>query len=722
MKKQFLLLIVLTGLTCGPALEADRPAGAPASADEMFALLEEVVPALVRVEYFLRYDRSEEPESHDWGNRCASCGRFHTERIGDLVEEERPIERTGFLIAPDRVVTSHLLVSPRFIERISVTRDGETVDATPRSYAVDQKGVILGLTAPLAGARPLRFDGDPNSPLFAVTYQQASGQWQAGLMPFGEHVLIRGDGARLLQAPAEAVAVDRRGRAVGVTFREELPADGSWKTDPQNWKALSVEEVQARSSHLGGPESALVRATLHFRSPREEPGQSTRQSYYGGGGDEEIATQKDATAVILEDGLVLVLAAIPPSATARLEQIRIHQTDGLTTAEFVGSLKEYGALVARLDRPLPIPARLSAGPLDDLRGRLLFGVAAEVAGDQMQLRVSPLRMADLVPGRQRMLLPELAGDGENTLLFDLEGNLLALPVGVRERTLGQENRWHSAEEILLPATRLAEILNDLPAHIDPANTPKDEAEEQRIAWIGLDLQPLDANLARIHHVSTQTDDGDSGAVVTFVYPDSPAAAAGIEPGDILLRILVDGQSRPYPVRLSDERAWNEPFPWEQLDQIPEQYYHMLPHPWSPVANSFNRFLTDLGTGFFTLETAREGEFRNHLLEIVVGPPHYDSAPQYKAETIGLTVRELTFETRRFFQRDDESPGLVVARIEPGSSASVSGLKPFELITHVNDQPVRTIDEFSDAASAGGEIRLAVQRMHQGRIAIVRAPR
>lgn len=719
------LLALLLGLTSAPSTHADHDAGGAAESREKAAILQKVAPSLVRVEYTLRYDGGHEPKTRDWGTRCASCGQFHTERIDRLVRDERPIERAGFLVAPDRVVTSHLLVNPRFIERISVRHGDQTVDATLRAYAIEQKGVTLGLAMPLKSATPLSFEPDsPTGSLFAVTYQQAGGRWHSGISEFSERLLMRDDGAVRLQSPSEAVIVDERGRAAGIALREDLPADGSWKMAPAKWPSVSADAIRTHAASLSGAQSMLARVSLHFRSPREEAGRhGMRGRMPGPGGEERSATEINAAALLLDDGIVVILAAIPPSETVRLENIRVYRESGPIPADFVGSLTDYGALVARLKDPLPVGGHLSTQANEDLRASLLLGVEAEIAGDQLQRHVEPLRMADLSPGRQRMLIPELAGDGENVFLFDLEGKLLAAPVEVRERALGEERRWRSTDTILLPASALAAILGDLPAHIDPANVPQSEADEQRLAWIGLDLQPLDASLARVHGISNQTNNGESGAVVTFVYPGSPAATAGIEPGDILLRIRLHDHPRPYPVQLTDERSWNEPFPWDQLDQIPEQYYHMLPQPWTSVANSFNRFLTDLGTGrSFMLETAREGRLQNHLLEVVRGPDHYDSAPEFKSEGIGLTVRELTFETRRFFQREQDSPGLVVARIEPGSSASTGGLKPFELITHVNDQPVRTIDEFSEAAKAGGDIRLAVQRMHQGRIAIVRAGR
>ena len=82
----------------------------------------------------------------------------------------------------------------------------------------------------------------------------------------------------------------------------------------------------------------------------------------------------------------------------------------------------------------------------------------------------------------------------------------------------------------------------------------------------------------------------------------------------------------------------------------------------------------------------------------------------------VTVRDMTYEVRRYFQRAADDPGVIVSKVEQGSKASVTGMKPYEIITHVNDEPITSAANFEKIlASAEGEIRLNVKRMTQGRI-------
>ena len=63
--------------------------------------------------------------------------------------------------------------------------------------------------------------------------------------------------------------------------------------------------------------------------------------------------------------------------------------------------------------------------------------------------------------------------------------------------------------------------------------------------------------------------------------------------------------------------------------------------------------------------------------------------------------------------------MVVAKIERGSKASVAGVKPFELVTHINDQPVMSAKDFERLSATKGELRLGVKRMAKGRIVTIK---
>jgi hypothetical protein len=207
-----------------------------------------------------------------------------------------------------------------------------------------------------------------------------------------------------------------------------------------------------------------------------------------------------------------------------------------------------------------------------------------------------------------------------------------------------------------------------------------------------------------------------GAIVSFVYPNSLAAAAGIEPGAVLLRLWAAGSRLPIDINLEQDEVFQGNFPWDELDEVPEQYFDEIPKPWPSADNSLNRSLTDLGLGnIVTIEYVQEGRQLSRDFTISASPLHYDSAPVYHSELLGLTVRDLTYEVRRYYQRAPGDPGVIVSRVEPGSRASVAGIRPYEIITHVNDKPVMTTADFESMTKDQKELNLSVKRMLRGRV-------
>ncbi|HYV28840.1 MAG TPA: PDZ domain-containing protein, partial [Candidatus Eisenbacteria bacterium] len=146
----------------------------------------------------------------------------------------------------------------------------------------------------------------------------------------------------------------------------------------------------------------------------------------------------------------------------------------------------------------------------------------------------------------------------------------------------------------------------------------------------------------------------------------------------------------------------------------------IPTPWPPAENNFTRLLTDAGFGTkYNVEFFANGQTIKKDLEVVPSPPHYDSAARYKNEPLGITVRNLTFEVRRYFQKKDDEPGVIISKIEPGSKVAVAGIKPYEIITHINGQVVATVQDFEKLASNQEELNLAIKRMTKGRLVKVR---
>ncbi len=695
-------------------LAAEKESLAPA---EQIALLDGLGPGLVRVEYTLQYDKGEAPAVRGCMERCPNCGNYHVNNADQVVREERPLEAAGFLLSPTRVMTADPIAHPRFVKGIAVRFDKTAVKARIAAYAKDQNAVFLELSEPLPGARPLAFDAEKKGPYLAITYKNLNGEWAMNATAMALSVTSTETKRRFCAVPSQCLIVAKDGTPVGACMKEQLPGDDSWKGSPQKWPAMSDADMSAALKTLEDRcNQCLLRVALSFRSPKSQGRQDYRYSYHGEEEDEN-ATERSVTGLLLDEKRVLILAQLPAKVTARLERIVVHPAKGKPVpAKFDCTLSDYGGLLATLETPLDGPVVFSKQPILDFRDTLLLAVDIAMKGEARVAYFSHDRLAAFGIGWKQRVYPEVPGGMQSLFLFDSNMALAAMPIAQRDKVTVRE-AWSSRETPVTPVAYVQEALADLPKQADPNNVPLSEEEENRLAWMGVELQALNRDLARANNVSDLTGDGQMGGLVTFVHPDSPAAKAGIEQGYILLRLHVEGHPKPLEVKMEDDRYGGfDSFPWDRLSEVPAEYLEQLPKPWPNAENSFTRALTDLGFGKkYTAEFFHNGQVVKKDFEVAVSPPHFDSAPKHKSEPLGMTVRNLTYEVRRYFQKKDDDLGVIVSKIEPGGKAAVAGLVPYEIITHVNDNPVANVKDFEKLIADQKQLRLSVSRKAQGRI-------
>ena len=736
----FVMLAVVAG--CLATVRAqDDAAGDDAGLDDA-ALIDRVSRSVVMVEHTFRYDKGEAPEPEPAGMAYRGAEGDMDGDWASLISQERAEERMGFVIAPDLVLTVDPLVHGRFVERIVVRDRDRRIGAVPEAYAVNENAVLLRLEEPLTNAEPLEFDAGAEGPFRAIAGRRGNGRWWLMANGIDGSTMIgmgtaSAEGPRYHVVPWPSVVVDGEGTAVGACFDGGLEVDGSWKGSPAGWDWVSAGKLESLLAEIGArADAVLPRVELRFRSPRQTAASRWQQ------GEEEF-TEWNGTGVLLDGGeRVLVLAQLAPKVTARLETALVHLPDGRAVpAGFVGSLRRFGALVVELDEATGGGsgvggAALSREGLHDYEDELLIRSQVRVLGENRTSYAWQARLARMMTGYKGRVLglfgdvssagtsTGAGSDGPMSFLFDTDGKLVALPLMVRKRVTDEDWGGYSRgdyQPTVLGAADVVEILAGADA-FDPDNRPLSEAEENRLAWLGVELQAMDPDLARFNNVADQTSGGMTGGIVTYVYAGSPAAKAGLEVGDILLRLHIDGQPRPLDVQVNPyDMGWGAQY-LEVLEQIEPSVYDRVPPPWGSAETALTRALTDVGFGTkFRADVVRDGEMLRPEFAVEEGPAHFGAAARFKSESLGLTVRDLTYEARRFMQSAADDAGVVVAKVEAGERAAVAGVKPFELIVAVNDEPVYTVEEFEAAIAGGGELRLSVMRMHLGRIVRVALP-
>lgn len=176
-------------------------------------------------------------------------------------------------------------------------------------------------------------------------------------------------------------------------------------------------------------------------------------------------------------------------------------------------------------------------------------------------------------------------------------------------------------------------------------------------WLGVGIQPLTAELAKKFGVT----EGE-GVLVNEVFEKDPAAAAGIKPGDIIVKI--DGAVVDSPNKLS-----------RLIGTLP------------PGATSKIEVVRDL----------------KHLTLDVPLSERRDAAvvasiPQARSEMkLGLDVQDLTAGLADKFKLR-ESKGVLITKVESSSLAQAEGLREGDLIKEVNRAEVSSVGEFTSAIS------------------------
>jgi Do/DeqQ family serine protease len=186
----------------------------------------------------------------------------------------------------------------------------------------------------------------------------------------------------------------------------------------------------------------------------------------------------------------------------------------------------------------------------------------------------------------------------------------------------------------------------------------------RRGMVGVTIQAVDADLAASLNLPNAR-----GAIVTSVQTGSPAEKGGIKRGDVITAF--NGQA------VSDSNSLR------------------------------NLIATTLPGTEVTLTVLRDG--REQKIPIILGElPARDRTEEGESEgqpqgtgKFGLTLQPLTPELASRLGFEANEQGLVVTRVESGSSAAEAGIAQGDLIQEVNRQSVRTAADFSAAITRSG---------------------
>jgi serine protease Do len=209
-------------------------------------------------------------------------------------------------------------------------------------------------------------------------------------------------------------------------------------------------------------------------------------------------------------------------------------------------------------------------------------------------------------------------------------------------------------------------------------------------WLGVSIQDVTQDLAKQFGLSEST-----GALVSEVLSDSPAAAAGLKAGDVI--VSFDGKPVDNPALLRNIVAQ------------------------TPVGKTVK------------VEALRDKKHRSFSVKVAEQPKEIAQAGSeeepHGAETggdtalSGLEARNLTPEIAHQLGLQAATAGVVITGVAPDSAAAEAGVQPGDVILEVNRQRVRSVADLkriNDKLSKAESVLLLINR-HGGKLFLAIKP-
>jgi serine protease Do len=178
----------------------------------------------------------------------------------------------------------------------------------------------------------------------------------------------------------------------------------------------------------------------------------------------------------------------------------------------------------------------------------------------------------------------------------------------------------------------------------------------RRGWLGVNIQTVTDELAEGLKLPRA-----NGALVSNVADGSPAAVAGIEKGDVILKFdgRDVGEMRRLPRIVAD----------------------------TPIDKTVDVLLWRQGRE--RKVKVKIGELNEAEVAALPAQPENQAPETAKIEALGMSLAEVTPDLREKFQLDQEAAGVLVIGVAEGSPAAEKGLQPGDVVVEVYQKEVAT---------------------------------
>ena len=243
-------------------------------------------------------------------------------------------------------------------------------------------------------------------------------------------------------------------------------------------------------------------------------------------------------------------------------------------------------------------------------------------------------------------------------LLNMDGELIGINTAI---ATGGYEKGNRGVGFAIPSSMANRIMSDL---IDKGYVTR--------SWLGVIIQDLDSETANALDIDTR-----NGALIADVVKDSPAEAAGIQEGDVIIEF--NGKSIANTANLKNVVSLSTP-------------------------ESTNR-----------VKVIRDGAPKTvkvTLQELPENPNQFVSRERTTTNDFGLQLKRINKTLRKQYEIDSDQDGLVVTRIDRSGEAFQKGIREGDLVKRVGTEKVESINEFNrlvEKSKSKGTVLLLVKK-------------
>ena len=195
-------------------------------------------------------------------------------------------------------------------------------------------------------------------------------------------------------------------------------------------------------------------------------------------------------------------------------------------------------------------------------------------------------------------------------------------------------------------------------YIDAPPSESEGVKRGEDAWLGVFTQPLTDDFAEYWNLPKQ-----GGIIVSSIMPGTPAETADVKPGDV----IVNFNGTPLHARQDREVV------------------------------GFTKLVREAGIGkTVPLTVLRDGKPVELTIQLVERPKSARDAGEFKDETLGLTVREITTDVRIVLNLSEDVKGVIIRRVKSGGTADLAGMRSGVIIMNLGDYSITSLDDYKQA--------------------------